>query len=159
MKKSLFLLLPVGMVLIMRRVLWASALLIGVAIFTSSGLFAHKAETEGKAWLDAKTEPAEVNVDGTWDSSEWGMMLLHQAKNAREVTGTSDNWEIEGVVSGKKVFHVFSSKGRLVYTAEASQKEDGSLSGSYIKGIMQSDSGNKAMLLRKTAEAQTSQPA
>jgi len=114
---------------------------------------------EGKAWLAAKTEPAEINVDGTWDSSEWGMMLLHQAKNAREVTGTSDNWEIEGVVSGKKVFLVFSSKGRLVYTTEASQKEDGSLSGSYIKGIMRSDSGNKAMLLRKTADAQTSQPA
>jgi Protein of unknown function (DUF2846) len=113
---------------------------------------------EGKAWLATKTEPAEMNVDGAWNSGDWGMMLLHQAKNAREVTGTSDNWGIEGVVSGKKVFLVFSRKGGLAYTAEASQKEDGSLSGSYIKGIMQSGSGDKAMLLRKAAEVPTSQP-
>ena len=50
---------------------------VGIFLLTPRCLLAKDNINEGKAWLAAKTEPAEINVDGTWDSSEWGMMLLH----------------------------------------------------------------------------------
>lgn len=132
----------------LRRVLWASALLAGLAIFTSSSLFAQKVEIEGKAWLDAKTEPPEINVNGSWASADWGTVLLNQTEGSREVTGTSDNWEISGVASGKEVFLLFSSKGRVGYSAELSLEQANTLAGRYFDGMPSPGAKTRSMMLR-----------
>src|SRR5580704_11815459 len=136
-----------------------AAITAGLVLCEPSGMLATDKLGEAKSWLAAHSDPAEIDVDGAWDSEEWGTVLLHQTGGAREVTGTSDNWEIEGVVTGKKVYLVFFSKGELAYTAEVAQNEAGTLAGSYAKGILQSGSGNKLLSLRKAAGMQASQAA
>jgi hypothetical protein len=136
-----------------------AAITVGLVLCAPSGMLAKDKLGGAKSWLAAHSDPAEINVDGAWDSEQWGTVLLHQTRGAREVTGTSDNWEIEGVVSGKKVYLVFFSKGELAYTAEVALSEAGTLTGSYAKGILQSGSGNKFLTLRKAAGTQASQAA
>jgi len=109
---------------------------------------------DGKSWLAANTQPAEINVDGSWKSDDWGHVILHQSNDAREITGTSDNCQIQGVASGKKIFLVFYSKGQLAYTAELSPTEDGALTGRYERGILRQDSKYRAMKLRRPAVTQ-----
>lgn len=134
------------------------AMTVGFVLLLPCRLWAGGNLDEAKTWLAAHTDAAEINVDGTWLSNQWGTVLLHQAKGAREVTGTADNWEIQGVVSGKKVFliFVFLSKGKLGYAAEAALNDPGTLAGTYAKGILRSDSGNQALVMHKEAEAQAS---
>ena len=100
MKKYLSLFLPVAVVLIL-----------------SVGLSAKDLETTGKAWLDAHSEPAAVNVNGSWHEKDWGTVVLLQAEGSRDVTGDGDGWAATGVVSGKQVFLLFSDKGTVAYTA------------------------------------------
>jgi hypothetical protein len=127
---------------------WAVALLVGVASFTSSSLFAQKVEIEGKAWLEAKTGPPEINVNGSWASEDWGAVLLNQTQGSREVTGASDNWEISGVVSGKEVFLLFSSKGRVGYSAELSLEQANTLTGHCFDGMPSQGAKTRFLTLR-----------
>ena len=89
-----------------------AAITAGLVLCAPSGMLAKDKLDEAKSWLAAHSDPAEINVIGSLrDSDEWRTVLLHQTRGAREVTGTSDNWEIDGLVSGKKVYLVFFSKG------------------------------------------------
>lgn len=133
------------------------AIVAGLVLCAPSGTLAKDKTNEAQSWLAAHADPAEINVDGVWDSDVWGKMILHQEKGAREVTGTGDNWEIEGVVSGKKVFMAFLDKGYLIYTAEAALNENGKLVGSYAKGILEPGARNTAMALLKE-EASSASP-
>jgi hypothetical protein len=132
MKKSLFLLLAVGVVLIL-----------------AVGLSAKNLDTKGKAWLDAHTEPAAINVNGDWHAKEWGKIVLNQAQGGRDLTGRGDGWDITGVVSGKQVFLLFSSHGTVVYSAELTSESETSLNGSYSKGFMSEKTKGKSMHLTK----------
>jgi hypothetical protein len=132
MKKSLFLLLAVGVVLIL-----------------AVGLSAKNLDTKGKAWLDAHTEPAAINVNGDWHAKEWGKIVLNQAQGSRDLTGRGDGWDITGVVSGKQVFLLFSSHGGVVYSAELTSDSETSLNGSYSKGFMSEKTKGKSMHLTK----------
>lgn len=128
----------------------------GIVLCAPPGMQAKNASSEATSWLSTYPGPAEVNVDGVWDSNEWGKMILHQEQGAREVTGTSDNWEIEGVVSGKKVYLAFVGKGRLAYTAQATLSEAGILNGDYAKGILDPGGKNIPLVLHKVEGAQAS---
>ncbi len=139
-----------------KHLFYFAAIMAGLLLCAPSGMLPKDKPDEAKSWLAAYTDPAEINVDGDWDSEVWRTVLLNQAQGAREVTGTGDNWEIEGVVSGKKVYLVFLSKGELAYTAEIAPGEAGTLTGTYAKGILQSGSKNRLLVLRKTAETQAS---
>ena len=132
MKKLLSLLLPVGVVL-------------SLAISLSAG----DLDTKGKAWLDAHKDAAAVNVNGSWHSKDWGTVTLHQVQDSRDLTGDGDSWDITGVVSGKKIFLLFSHKGKVTYTAVLTSETDGSLNGSYSRGFMGENSKGKAMNLSK----------
>ncbi|MGB9204024.1 MAG: hypothetical protein WCB94_08605 [Terriglobales bacterium] len=132
MKKSLFLLLAVSVVLIL-----------------AVGLSAKNLETKGKAWLDAHSEAAAVNVNGDWHAKEWGKIVLNQAQGTRDVTGRGDGWDITGVVSGRQVFLLFSSHRTVVYSAELTAESDSSLNGSYSKGFMSEKTKGKSMHLTK----------
>ena len=129
-------------------------LAIGLGIVMPAPLFAQNAEAN--AWLAAQTAPADVNVDGAWTADNWGPILLHQPSGAREVSGTADNWEITGVVSGKQVFLAFSSAKKLAYTAQVSPAEDGSLRGVYVKYLLQPNSKGIPFVLRKAEGAAAS---
>ena len=53
----------------MKQLTFALALLLLIISFPTS-LAAAKVEVEGKAWLDSQKDPAEMNVNGTWNSEE-----------------------------------------------------------------------------------------
>jgi hypothetical protein len=132
MKKSFSVLLPVGMVLIL-----------------AIGLSAKNVDTKGKTWLDAHSEAAAVNVNGEWHDKQWGKVVLNQAEGGRDVTGRGDGWDITGVVSGKKVFLLFSSRGTVNYSAELIAESDKSLNGFYSKGFMGAKTTGRPMHLTK----------
>jgi hypothetical protein len=132
MKKYFSLLLPVVVVLIL-----------------NIGLSAKDLDTKGKAWLDAHSEPAAVNVNGSWHEKDWGTVVLLQAEGGRDVTGDGDGWAITGVVSGKQVFLLFSQKGTVAYTAELTWESDKSINGSYAKGFMGEKTKTRPMHLIK----------
>jgi hypothetical protein len=133
MRKCLFLLLPVGMVLIMLTV----------------GLSAKNLDTEGKAWLDAHNEAAAINVDGVWYAKGWGKIFLKQTEGSRDLTGTGDGWQITGVVSGEQVFLLFSNHGKVTYSAKLTSEGENSLNGSYSRGFMDDKAKGKSMHLTK----------
>lgn len=132
MKKYLSLLLPVAVVLIL-----------------NVGLSAKDLETKGKAWLDTHSEPAAVNVNGNWHEKDWGTVVLLQTEGSRDVTGDGDGWAITGVVSGKKIFLLFSQKGTVAYTSELTWESDKSLNGSYANGFMGEKTKTRPMHLVK----------
>ncbi len=132
MKRCLFLLLPVGIVLIL-----------------AVGLSARNLDTKGKAWLDTHSEAAAINVNGNWYAKEWGKIVLNQAQGGREVTGRGDGWDITGVVSGKQVFLLFSNKGTVTYSSELTSESETSLNGSYSKGFMGDKTKGRPMNLTK----------
>ncbi|MGA2325953.1 MAG: hypothetical protein ABSH05_06660 [Bryobacteraceae bacterium] len=109
----------------------------------------NKVEKEGKWWLGTHTEAAAVNVTGEWHDKAWGRVTLSQAEGTRQVTGSGDGWNIDGVVSGNKVFLIFSSHGNVEYSAELSADAPNALNGSYARGVGLEGSKTKPMNLRK----------
>jgi hypothetical protein len=132
------------------------AILAVIVLAAPSGLLAKENMNEAKAWLDTHSDPAEIDVNGFWHSGNWDTVLLHQAKGAREITGTADNWEIKGVVSGKTLFLVFYGNEKIAYSATVTLSEDGTLHGGYAKGILQPGEKNIELILHRIAESKTS---
>jgi hypothetical protein len=114
----------------MKQLTFAIALLLLCASFPAS-LGAAKVEVEGKAWLDAQKDPAELNVNGAWDADEWGTLHLTQSDGSRDVHGNGDGYDILGVVSGKRLFLLFSEKHTVEYCATLSPNGENSLAGTY----------------------------
>lgn len=114
----------------MKRLVVTAVLLL-LCVSSPTSLTAGKVEDQGKAWLDAQKDPAAINVNGTWDSGEWGILLLTQAEGSREVSGNGGGYGITGVVSGKRLFLLFTTKDTVEYCATLSPVGDQSLTGSY----------------------------
>jgi hypothetical protein len=112
-----------------RITITAAVLLLCISFPTS--LPATKGEVEGKAWLDAQKDPAAINVNGTWDSEEWGTFHLVQIEGSRDVSGNGAGYEIAGVVSGKRLFMLFISSRALNYCATLVPNGVNSLIGTY----------------------------
>ena len=111
---------------------WTFAVtLLLLCISFSTSLAAAKVEVEGKAWLDAQKDPAEINVNGAWDSDEWGALHLSQSEGSREVSGNGGGYLIVGVVSGKRLFLLFSEDHTVEYCATLSPNGENSLAGTY----------------------------
>lgn len=92
---------------------------------------AAKVEVEGKAWLDAQKDPAAINVNGAWDSEEWGDFHLLQAEGSREVSGNGGGYEVTGVVSGNRLFMLLSTHHTVEYCATLSPNGENALIGTY----------------------------
>jgi hypothetical protein len=114
----------------MKHLTLAATLLLLCTSFPTS-LTAAKVEVEGKAWLDSQKDPAAINVNGAWDSDEWGAFHLSQAEGSREVSGNGGGYEIVGVVSGKRLFLLFSESHTVEYCATLSPDGENTLSGTY----------------------------
>ena len=114
----------------MKQLTFVVTLLLLCISFPTS-LAAAKVEVEGKAWLDSQKDPAEFNVNGVWDSEDWGTFHLIQAEGSRDVSGNGGGYEITGVVSGKRLFLLFSTKHTVEYCATVSPSGEKSLAGTY----------------------------
>jgi hypothetical protein len=121
----------------MKQLTFAVTLLLLCFSFPTS-VAAAKVEVEGKAWLDAQKDPAEINVNGAWNSDEWGAFHLIQAEGSRDVSGNGGGYVITGVVSGKSLFMLFSARRGVEYCATMSPNGENSLIGTY--------SGRKSLL-------------
>ena len=122
---------------------------VGMVLFLVTSLSAGDLETKGKAWLGPHSDAAAISVGGKWHAKEWGRITLMQAEGSRDVTGDGDGWDITGVVSGKKVFLLFTHKGRVNYSAELTSQDDNNLNGSYSRGFIDQNRKHKPMLLIK----------
>lgn len=103
----------------------------------------------GKTWLDSHTEPAAIKVDGTWHGSEWGDIVLHQTEGSGELKGTCDKWDINGLVSGNRVYLLFASYGDVAYSAVLTAAGDKTLDGDYAKGVRADATAGKTIHLTK----------
>jgi hypothetical protein len=108
-----------------------TAILLLLCISLPVSLTAAKVEVEGKAWLDAQKDPAAINVNGAWNSDEWGVLHLLQAEGSREVSGNGGGEQITGVVSGQRLFMLFANNHTVEYCAVLSPNGDNSLMGTY----------------------------
>ena len=129
----------------MRKV---TALFVVVIAFTVL-LYGQKEEKEGKAWLDAYTDPPALNVTGIWEGHGWGKLSLNQHEGGRWIVGGGDGWDISGVVSGKDVYLLFCNYGKVVYSAKLTAEGASQLTGAYTKGILSSGSKTRPMSLSK----------
>jgi|SRR5271165_4552945 len=123
-----------------RLTITATLLLLCISFPTT--LTAAKGEVEGKAWLDEQKDPAAINVNGTWDSDEWGTFHLVQAEGSREVSGNGAGYVITGVVSGKRLFMLFIARRALNYCATMTPNGEMSLIGTYANRKTLLHSGN-----------------
>jgi hypothetical protein len=64
-------------------------------------------------------------------------------------TGSGDGWNIDGVVSGNKVFLLFPSHGIVEYSAELAADAPNALNGAYARGVGLEGSKTKPMNLTK----------
>lgn len=103
-------------------------------VFATS-LRAGSLEKQGKEWLDKQTDAADINVSGTW-SSEFGELRLDQVAGSRDVNGSGGGYTLDGVVSGKRLYLLFSTNhGTVDYCAVVSSESDGVLSGEYYNRL------------------------
>lgn len=132
---------------------------LGCLVISPCRLLAKDKENEAKSWLASYADPAQISVDGVWQSDDdWGTAILHQTKGAREITGTANASVIEGVVSGNKVYLAFvwhDRKGRVskIYTASLTLSEEGDLHGLYARGIYPVDKESLFIKFKKTLTA------
>ena len=114
----------------MKQLTFALTLLLLYISFPTS-LPAAKVEVEGKAWLDSQKAPPEINVNGTWNSEEWGDLHLIQPEGSRDVTGNGDGYKITGVVSGKSLFLLFAQNHTVEYCATLNPNGENRMIGTY----------------------------
>ena len=95
-------------------------------------------QEEINPWLNTISggKPPEIDITGKWQDVQgtsfftWGEGYLRQEKN--KISGAIGDYNIEGVVSGKIVYLVFLSGGRVYYTARLEMFRD-LLTGNYFK--------------------------
>ncbi|MGA2739290.1 MAG: hypothetical protein ABSG65_17855 [Bryobacteraceae bacterium] len=139
-----------------------TALAVVLALTSTAALLGQRVEKEGKAWLATRSEPAGINVNGSWHAGSWGMITLNQPQGSREVTGKSEDHDISGVVSGDHAYLLFINNGHVYYSADLSQDGPNTLAGQYADGLSWK-SGTRMMHLSRdaqespNAEAQASQ--
>jgi hypothetical protein len=103
----------------------------GLTLVIATTLHAGSLENQGKTWLDAQKDPPAIDVNGTW-SSEFGDLYLTQSAGSRDVNGNGGGYELTGVVSGKRLYLLFSNHhGTVEYCAVESSESDNRLAGSY----------------------------
>jgi hypothetical protein len=102
--------------------------------------FSAEAKEDPWIWLSktAGNDPPEINITGKWrDTAGTGMLTWAEGfltQDQNKVTGVIGDYNIIGIVSGKKVYLLFLYVDRIYYTArlELSQQQD-VLVGSYFK--------------------------
>lgn len=105
-------------------------------ISSTSG--AAKQEEDPWPWLNkiSGSEPPEIDITGKWRDTQgtgsftWGEGHLRQEQN--KVSGVIGEYNVIGIVSGKKVYLVFLYRDRVYYTARLELSQN-LLTGNYFK--------------------------
>ena len=100
--------------------------------------FSAEAKEDPWIWLSkiAGNDPPEINITGKWRDTAgtgmltWGEGFLTQDQN--RVTGVIGDYNIIGIVSGKKVYLVFLYGDRIYYTTRLELLQQDVLVGSYF---------------------------
>lgn len=93
--------------------------------------------TIATTWLDGKKDVPALDVSGAWESTAnylaggWGSGVWIQ--KGAQVTGTLGPYTIEGRVSGKKLYLLILTDGRVHYTAVIEGTADGALLGTAVR--------------------------
>lgn len=106
-------------------------LTVGLMLAFTPNLIAGVLTPQEKAWLLSHTDPAAIDVNGVWKAKSWGDITLIQPQGSRDVKGESAEYSIDGIVSGKQVFLLFSDRRTAWYSAVLTQVGDDCLEGSY----------------------------
>jgi len=116
-------------------------------------------DKEGQAWLKAHTDPPKINVSGTWHAEKWGDVLLIQDAANGQLKGHGDEWHIHGVVSGNRIFLLFTGFGDIYYSAILTATSDTVLDGVWSKKLLSEGAKGETMHLVRTAESVAPPPA
>jgi len=105
----------------------------------------------GNSWLSSQTAPPEAKVDGTWYSDDWGKITLTQTQGTQNVSGRvdPDGGIIDGVVTDKKVYLIFSYNAKIYYSAILTVASDNLLTGVWARELITERSKTEPMKLIK----------
>ncbi len=128
-----------------------------VVIISSTSGAAKQSEDDLWLWLNKISggEPPEINITGKWRDAQgtgaftWGEGHLRQEQN--KVTGAIGDYNIIGIVSGKRVYLVFLYKNSVYYTARL-EMSNNLLIGNYFKGKDKEQKKGYPTSFTKTAE-------
>jgi len=88
-----------------------------------------------QAWLNSQAGTARGNVSGTWRDATpdaWGDARLEQ--RGYKITGTLGNYEVDGVMSGSRLYLALKSDNWYYYSVEAVHKGR-VIEGLYARGV------------------------
>ncbi len=109
-----------------------------------------KNESARIAYLqEKKAGPAKINIEGVWYSPDWGIVVLKQHPGGK-VTGMSSDWaNVDGIVTGNKVFLTFVDSGWTEYTVELKRPQWDRLSGLYSAHVPFSETDQEKVVLER----------
>ena len=110
---------------------------------------ARKLAAESSAWLDAHKDAPQIDISGEWYQHAWGVVNLRQVEGSGNVVGSTHEYDITGVVSGKRAYLIFAQKGKTDYSAVLSLEGDNRLEGKYEGGLMREEKNGKSISLTK----------
>ena len=121
----------------MRRALtliFAVSLLSGCSIFSEVRDERYQRNNAaGDRWLSDQFDAAEINVSGSWLSSDWGRGTFRQ--NGRKVNGTLGGYNVNGVVSGRRAYLLIADGEWYYYSAVLEMSQPGQLDGRFSRMI------------------------
>lgn len=115
--------------------------------------------TQIDPWLNRISggEPARINITGKWQDPDegntyfgWGGGHLRQEGN--KVSGAIGNYNVNGVVSGKTVYLIFSTGGIVYYKARLEIFQD-LLAGNYFNASDKEQTQGYPISLAKTVQS------
>ncbi|MGA3099500.1 MAG: hypothetical protein ABSF25_23850 [Bryobacteraceae bacterium] len=106
-------------------------------------------DPKGSAWLDDHKGAPATDVTGQWYERAWGVVSLRQAELGGTVIGKTSEYEITGVVSGKRAYLILAQEGKTVYSAVVSLEEGNRLEGKYQSGLMREESKGRSISLAR----------
>ncbi len=111
---------------------------------------ARKVDRAGNIWLDNhKLDASSIDINGQWYQHSWGIVELHQGASNGEIIGKAPSYEIVGIVSGKTICLIFTSKGQTQYSAIMNLGVDGHLTGKYIWGLVKDEAKERSIDLER----------
>ncbi|MFZ4598386.1 MAG: hypothetical protein ACOYNN_07055 [Terrimicrobiaceae bacterium] len=121
----------------MRRALtliFAVSLLSGCSIFSEVRDERYQRNNAaGDRWLSDQFDASEINVSGSWLSSDWGRGAFRQ--NGRKVSGTLGGYNVNGVVSGRRAYLLIADGEWYYYSAVLEMSQPGQLDGRFSRMI------------------------
>jgi hypothetical protein len=110
-----------------------------------------RVNSEGNAWLEAHRGKPGINVTGHWYEKAWGTLNLEQDEATGDVIGSSNDYDLTGIVNGKKLYLIlgYTAKFRNDYSAVLVLNGESALEGKHESGLMKDEGKGRSMSLVK----------